>query len=703
MGFIEEQKQPDQTIESSQDKILALEEEKKPEDNLFKLDPISEYVTERYHRSRTKRESDEQRWLEAYRNYRGLYGPDVQFSEEEKSRFFIKVTKTKVLAAYAQIIDVLFAGGKFPIGVEATPVPNGEVPENVYFDPNEKESEKQGLGSSTIARRDFGPLTKMLDRVKDMVKEGVGKTPTSATFEPIKMAAKKMEKKIHDQLEESDAGMHLRYLAFELSLFGHGVIKGPFAQDKEYPKWTEDGTYSPIILTIPKVAAVSIWNFYPDDAAKNMQEAEWAVERHKMSKYQLRSLKKRPHFRASSIDLAIDYGANYLPETWETILEDNSSSVTNESYEVLEYWGVIDTELLKETELDLPAEVKEYEEFQINAWVCNGQLLRLVLNPFTPSHIPYHTTPYEMNPYSFFGIGVAENMADTQMLMNGTMRMAIDNLALSGNIMVEIDETNLVPGQSMDIFPGKTWRRQGGAPGQSIFGMKFPNVTNELLQMYEKARQLTDESTGMPSYAHGGTGVQSMGRTAAGMSMLMGAASLNIKSVVRNIDDYILMPFGKALFAFNMQFNFDKEMIGDLATVARGTESLMRNEVRSQKLLQFLQLTNNPTDAPFTKRDYLLRELATSLDLEEDKVVNDPREALIQAQVIKQMNDAMGIVPQNAQPGTPQGTNINDPTGNGGGNIAPGMAPEPGAQGYTGSGGGANGGNTSTRADSASI
>ena len=48
-----------------------------------------------------------------------------------------------------------------------------------------------------------------------------------------------------------------------------------------------------------------------------------------------------------------------------------------------------------------------------------------------------------------------------------------------------------------------------------------------------------------------------VGRTASGMSMLMGAAAVNIKAVVRNIDDYLLAPLGKALFAFNMQFNFD--------------------------------------------------------------------------------------------------------------------------------------------------
>ena len=47
----------------------------------------------------------------------GLYGPDVQFTEAEKSRVFIKVTKTKTLAAYGQIVDVLFSNNNFPISL----------------------------------------------------------------------------------------------------------------------------------------------------------------------------------------------------------------------------------------------------------------------------------------------------------------------------------------------------------------------------------------------------------------------------------------------------------------------------------------------------------------------------------------------------------------------------------------------------------
>jgi len=236
----------------------------------------------------------------------------------------------------------------------------------------------------------------------------------------------------------------------------------------------------------------------------------------------------------------------------------------------------------------------------------------------------------------------------------------------------------------MDVYPGKVFRRQAGAPGQAIFGTKFPNVSQELLMMFDKARQLSDESTGMPSYAHGSTGVMSTGRTASGMSMLMSAAANNIKAVVKNIDDYLLGPLGKSLFAFNMQFNFSKELLGDLEVISKGTESLMRNEIRSQRLLQFMQMAANPTMAPFVRFDYILRELATSMDLDEDKILNDPRQAAIQAKFMAELQAAQPQAEQAAMMGG--APNPADPTGTGGGNIAPGSAPPPGAEGFTGGG-----------------
>ena len=659
---------------------------------------IIPFVMDRYQRAEDYRNNDEERWLRSYRNYRGLYGSDVQFTEAEKSRVFIKVTKTKTLAAYGQIVDVLFAGNKFPISIEPTVLPEG-VAGDVNFDPKKPEQLKgetslsspygfkgdgkdlpKGATEKTLADR-LGPLQDKLGEIEGL-EEGVGKTPTAITFSPAMVAAKSMEKQIMDQLQESGASKQLRSTAFEMALFGTGVMKGPFAVDKEYPNWDGEGEYNPKFKTVPQVNHVSVWDFYPDPDANNMDEAQYIIERHKMSRSDLRALKRRPYFRANVIDEAINAGENYTKKYWEDDLTDYDQDSYVDRYEVLEYWGMIETEMLLDQEVDVPKELQNFDELQANIWVCNGRLLRAVLNPFKPSTIPYMASPYELNPYSFFGVGLAENMDDTQTLMNGFMRMAVDNAVLSGNLLIEVDETNLVPGQDLSVYPGKVFRRQGGAPGQAIFGTKFPNVSNENLQLFDKARVLADESTGLPSFSHGQTGVQGVGRTASGISMLMNAASGSIKTVIKNVDDYLLKPLGEGLFRFNMQFDFDPAIRGDLEVKARGTESLMANEVRSQRLMQFLQTASNPALAPFAKFQYIIREIAKAMDLDPDKVTNNMDETALQAELLKQFQ---GPPQQQQQQGAPvPGSNPMDTSGTGGGIIGTGQAPVPGEQGFTG-------------------
>jgi hypothetical protein len=691
-----------------EDDAIALEDSEDSNITDVGISGIANYVIASFKKAEDYRYDDETRWVRAYRNYRGIYGPDVQFTEAEKSRVFIKVTKTKTLAAYGQIADVLFAGNKFPISIEPTELPEGVV-KDVSFDPKEpKELRDQDSGDDMVSPYGFmgdgkelprgataqslqdslGPLEEKLSDVENL-KEGVGQTPTSITYSPATIAAKSMEKQIMDQLQESNANKHLRSTAFEMALFGTGVMKGPFAVDKEYPNWDEEGEYSPIFKTVPQVSHVSVWNFYPDPDSTNIDQAQYIVERHKMSRSELRALKRRPYFRDTVIEEVITGGENYVKKYWEDDLIDYNQDSYIDRFEVLEFWGMLDTEMLKEQGIEIPKALKDYEELQANVWCSGGKLLRVVLNPFKPAKIPYMAAPFELNPYSFFGVGLAENMDDTQTLMNGFMRMAVDNAVLSGNLLIEVDETNLVPGQDLSVYPGKVFRRQGGAPGQAIFGTKFPNVSNENLQLFDKARQLADESTGLASFSHGQTGVSGVGRTASGISMLMNAASGSIKTVIKNVDDYLLKPLGEGMFRFNMQFNFNPEIRGDLEVHARGTESLMANEVRSQRLMQFLQTASNPALAPFAKFNYIIREIAKSMDLDPSKVTNNMDEAVLQAELLKQFQGPQQP-PQQGQPaqgGKPAaGANPMDPTGAGGGTIGTGQVPQPNEQGFSGNG-----------------
>lgn len=687
-------------------------------------------IEDRFEQSQSAREADEQRWLKAYHNFRGLYGKQQSFRESEKSKVFIKVTKTKVLAAFGQLVDVIFGTGQFPIGVKETLIPEGVATyrhidttpgiETSLSEEEEKEEQEivnpfdvgyEGDGKVLKAGATFGQGESRFERLLNEAEEngeitltdGPSPDPNVLEVSPAKEAARKMQKLIHDQIEESNGSSELRNAIFEAALFGTGIIKGPFNHNKTIGRWRKDeatGTrnYDPLSVRVPRIEFVSIWDFFPDPSATTIDECEYTFHRHKLNRSQLRALSKLPYFDKDAIRDALMLGPNYVEQDYEHELKDDARTEEYGSgqFEVLEYWGIMDAEYAREAGMELDEDVDDLDEVQINAWVCNGKLLRTVVNPFTPYRLPYNAFSYERNPYSFFGIGVAENMDDSQQIMNGHARMAIDNLALSGSLVFDVDESALVGGQSMEIYPGKVFRRQAGMPGQAIHGVKFPNTSQENMMMFDKFRQLADEQTGIPSYSHGQTGVQSMTRTASGMSMLLGAASLNIKTVVKNLDDFLLKPLGQAYYQWNMQF-FDGqlEIEGDLEIKAMGTNSLMQKEVRSQRLTMFLQTAQNPAIAPFVKISKIISELAYSLDLDPDEILNDPEEAAIMAQIIGVQNAGQGngseAVPpsdQSGAMGSPQGTPQQPQdvgaTGTGGGNIGTGSVPQAGESEFSG-------------------
>jgi hypothetical protein len=672
---------------------------------------LAGYVKKKFEDSENGRRSHEQRWLQAYKNFRGIYDSTTQYRDSERSKVFVKITKTKVLAAYGQIIDILFANKKFPIVVEATPMPEGveefahmktpvdKAQEESVVDPYGYEGDGRQVSPGAREAHKLGSYDK---EFPEMLAAGPAKMG-EPQLKPAQKMALKMEKCIHDQLLDTNATSVFRQAIFEASLLGTGIVKGPFNFYKRVNKWERDENgqrnYAPYEKIVPRIEYVSVWDFHPDPSATSIEDCEYVIQRHRMNRQQLRGLIKRPYFDAEAIEECLANGANYEDKYYEdTIREDETEPYYQENrFEVLEYWGVIDKKYADEVGLEGSNDMTELDQAQVNVWVCGNMIIRCVMNPFTPARIPFQAFPFEVNPYQLWGVGVAENMEDAQLLMNGHVRMAIDNLALAGNLVFDVDEASLVPGQNMDIFPGKIFRRQSGVTGTAINGLKFPNTAGENIQMYQIARQLADEETGIPSIMHGQTGVTGTGRTAAGLSMLMGSAGLAMKTVIKNIDDSLLKPIGEAYFQWNMQFNEDVDDIeGDLEIKPRGVAAVMQKEVRSQRLTSLLQTVANPMLAPFIKIPNLMRELAIAQDIDPDTLVNDQNEAQIYAEMLKgmmpdaQQGNGEGANPNSqqqgmAQPnGVPQQPSGTDNQGNGNGTIGVGATPTAGEAGFTG-------------------
>jgi hypothetical protein len=671
-------------MDMSQEPLESLEamETRELDEQRLLLSPLVSRIISDLSSAETSRTATENQWIRNINGYRaidstgvGKNGDSNEFRASEELKPYIRTTTVKTRAAYSQIMESLMQNSRFPLMIEPTPSPEG-VPESVTNDPNAKESQQDfGIGFEGDGKEMNPGSTedelswKENDSLYANMKEGRDKSGGQyGELRPADKAAAALNKVIMDQLEESNAHTELRKSVFEACLLGTGIMKGVFSEMKTIHKWV-DGKYSPIRRKFPKLHSVSAWDIYIDPNALIYEDAEWIIERHRMTAKQLRDLKNRENFDAATIDRCITGGANYVNKSFEHIVrEEDAIMDKSKLWEVYEYWGYISKE--EALEVGLPID-ENSEQVQVNCWICGTEVLRVITNPFLPQRLPYFLFNYEVSPYNIYGTGVPETMEDSQKMMNGFARLAVDNLALAGNMVFDVDESMLVPGQDMSIYPGKVFRRQGGQAGSAINGVKFPSTANENMLMFREFRQIADESTGIPSVSHGQTGVTGVGRTSSGLNMILENASLNIKTVIRNIDDDLLQPLGKMLFYWNYQFNYENIPKGDFDVIATGIRSFTKQEVKVQRIQTLLGLTQNPAIAPMVKLPYIIRELVKGMDMDPEAVINDIDEAKVYAEIIgmaggvsAQSKQANGIQNSEAPAGATGNTGNTEGAGN---------------------------------------
>jgi hypothetical protein len=161
---------------------------------------------------------------------------------------------------------------------------------------------------------------------------------------------------------------------------------------------------------------------------------------------------------------------------------------------------------------------------------------------------------------------------------------------------------------------------------------------NELISLFQYARQIADEETALPQIAQGEQGTAT--DTASGMSMLMNSANTMLRRVVKNYDDDITRPFIKRMYDWNMQFNAKEEVKGDFSVDARGTSSLLVKEQQAVNLMNLMNISASPLLEPLTNTAELYRKVVSSMQIEADEIVKTSEEIELAQQQIEQQMQA---------------------------------------------------------------
>lgn len=594
------------------------------------------------------RKETENEWLKDLRQYQGIYEPDVlarlDAASGSRSKVFVGLTRTKVMAAYSRIIDLLFQHGDVFFSVDPTPVPQ--------IDPLKAMEMRQMAMDQIMMASGQDPMMNQ-DLVQARMMELEGEF-LELEKEIALEAAESMTVDIEDQLIETNAEMKLKESMLEACIFGSGAVKaGTVRIDKKQsyskmldPETGEQGYALSVVETVaPDVESVSIFDLYPDPYCTTLEDCDGLFRRHVLTRRQMRDLADLPQFDSDMVRylLKIHRNGNHTEEDHETtrrrIAGINENSESNR-FVVMEYWGTVDGYELEEHGIELPEGSDLSDDYSACVWFCDGKVLKVLLNPIAGYKIPYHIFPYERSPHQFWGTGVPRMMRDSQGTMNTATRIWLDNMALSSGPMVEVNTDLLAAGEDpTDIHPWRVFLREGGDGSMPAVRWYQPVANaNGLNQIVEIFRRFADETTSLPSYTHGEQ-TQGLNKTATGMSMLMGAANIALKSTIKNIDDFLIEPMIESLFHFNMEFGTNEKSKGDLRIVARGSTALVQKEVQSQRLLQFLSIVGDNSGG-VVKQTELLREIAQSMDIDPDKIMKTEEQIALEQQQQQQLLQA---------------------------------------------------------------
>lgn len=545
----------------------------------------------------------EKRWLEDLYQYNGKYDSETQSrlaASASKSKVFVNITRPKSNTIEARLVDMLFPTDDKNWGIDPTPVPR--------------------LGE---ALRDEDPA------VRDAA---------NMTMAIAKERAESMEREIDDQLKEAKYNIKARDLIHQAVVLGTGVIKAPVVVNNDRRKWgsagaTSEGQEIYSLMQVedkrPSVEVVDVWNFFPDTNVPTIDDGESVLERHYLTRRQLRNLSKRPGFNLEAVRFLL--GTD--PKEYRTTSTHLSSlreiaglpmSDDDKRYEVWEYHGPIDKEDLTACGCEVDEE-DPLEEYEGVVWFCGPTVLKAVVNPMESGDYPYSVFCYEKDDAGPFGFGVPYELRDAQRVVNAAWRMTLENGGLSVGPQVVVDRSAVTPADgNWELAPRKVWyfnSNHGTRQVSQVFqAFDIPSRQDQLQNILLTALRLADEETATPIIAQGDNAAH-MPDTARGMSMLMNNANAVTRRVVKNFDDDVTTPVIARFYDWNMQFGKRDEIKGDYEVVARGTAALMVKEQQQQALLQFMGMTANPVDAQYMKRPALLRKTAQAMHLDEDELV----------------------------------------------------------------------------------
>ena len=619
------------------DAAQAAREEAERRNNEPVVQSLAAYVRKCWSSAYLAKLEIEDRMLKSVRQRRGEYDPEVvaDIKKSGGSDVYMMLTSNKCRAASSWLRDTLLgARDEKPWTIDPTPIPD--------LSPDEMEEATMEAAQQAMAMEQAVQMQVITPQQMEEIVEWAKNKTRAKVREEAEEATRRMEEKMEDQLVEGNFIDAFSQFLDDLTTFPSAIMKGPVLRRKPTLQWVQgaDGSFTPDVKEeiVKEWERVDPFMLYPAPHATKINDG-YLIERHRMTRQQLSELIGVEGYSDGAIRAVLDaYGKGGLHEwlrvdTQKAQAEGKSTLAIQQNTDALidslQFWGSVQGKQLVEWGMSKDEVPDAEKEYNCEVWLIGSWVIKATLNYDPFGRKPYYKTSYEEIPGVFWGNSVADLVRDTQIVCNAAARALVNNMSIASGPQTVVNVDRVPPGQDVtQLYPWKIHQVASDPYGSTAPPIDFfqpSSMAAELMGIYEKFSVLADEYSGVPRYMTGDAAAGGAGRTASGMSMLMGNAGKAIKQVIANIDQYVITQLIEKLYYHNMKYETDPELKGDVKIRARGANALVVKEQAQVRINEFLNIIGtNPIFAQIIGQEgiaNLLRQVVKGLDMESSKII----------------------------------------------------------------------------------
>lgn len=673
---------PDQ-VASREEMLNAQQAQQAQQDDVVELE-IAKHIRYRMQEMRNFRNmmGIGQRLIDALRTYKGEYDPK-RLSEIRAfggSAVFARITPAKCRGATSLLRDI-YLGAERPWDIE--PHPDPDVPDDINAAIQKlvgAEMSQHQMQSQQIAQQQqmqhaqasqqaqmqgmpgppppSPPPQLTPDQIQDRVTQLTDAAKKAARKKATDEAAKAKDE-LDTMLEEGCFYEALAEFLIDLPIFPFAAIKGPTVRMISQVKWVNGQAQR---QSVPKMkwTRVSPFDLYWTPTAHDVHEAEF-VERLRLTRADLLACRGLPGYKDDAItEVLTRFHDKGFREWWDVVDIERALLENRESWprtsssliDTAEYHGSVSGQTLIDWGMDTAQITDPQVEYRVTAWMIDRFVIKIQLDPTPSQRPPYYITQFEKIPGTMYGYGLPDLLDDVQQVANATMRALVNNMGIASGPQVVINDQVLQPGESDDLYPWKRWHvRFDPMLSNSQAPIQFyqpDSRASELQGIYGNLNVQADEVSSIPRYMTGDQKVGGAGRTASGLSMLMANASKTLQNVAAGIDRDVMGPMLDHLYEVIM-LTMPGVFRGDETVVVKGVGQAVKREQDRTRQLEFLNMTNNPTDMQIVGvegRSNVLRSVAHAIGLDSEMVVPDPQQFAAQQQMQQQVQATQKVAQQ---------------------------------------------------------